>query len=172
MLSSVYDFGISKRSGDMLSRNSNFWNVILAETVGKIGISIFTGKPLGSFRVTNSRNLLKCLNGAITSRTFSSISTVSGKSLLCNKKWNKSIFVAKKIKNSKIFSITYVLSPAAICLENCQNENLKGWIFFLFISKKHRRKLKPIQKCLMTHILSAVCLDCMDAQTFGLLRFH
>lgn len=85
MLSSVYVFGISNSSGDMLSRNSNFWKVILAETVGRIGMSIFTGKPLGNFNVTNSRSFVKCLNGAITSKTFNNISTVNGKSLLCNK---------------------------------------------------------------------------------------
>lgn len=68
----------------MLSLNSNFWNVIFADTVGNIGMSIFTGNPLGSFIVTNSRSLVKCLNGAITSNTFKSISTFSGNSLLCN----------------------------------------------------------------------------------------
>lgn len=82
MLSSVNDFGISNISVDMLSRNSNFWKVIFAETVGKIGMSIFTGNPPGSFKVTNSRSLVKCLKGAITSNTFSNISTVKGKSLL------------------------------------------------------------------------------------------
>lgn len=89
MLSSVYVFGTSKRSGEMLLRNSNFWNVIFAETVGSIGISIFTGNPLGSFNVTNSRSFVKCLNGAITSSTFNSISTVNGNSLLCVVKWKK-----------------------------------------------------------------------------------
>jgi len=41
---------------------------------------IFTGKPGGSFIRTNSLSLLKCLKGAITSSTFSNISTDSGKS--------------------------------------------------------------------------------------------
>jgi len=41
---------------------------------------IFTGKAGGSFIRTNSLSLLKCLKGAITSSTFSNISTDSGKS--------------------------------------------------------------------------------------------
>lgn len=73
-----------------------------AVTVGRIGISgrelplvvtqskaceshlpILTGKPGGNFIWTNSRSLLKCLNGAITSRTLSRESTVIGNSSLC-----------------------------------------------------------------------------------------
>jgi len=87
MLSSAYVLGISNNSAGMLSRNSNFWNVIFADTVGKIGISILTGKPLGNFIVTNSRNFVKCLNGAITSKTFSNISTFNGNSLLWKVNW-------------------------------------------------------------------------------------
>ena len=42
------------------------WNVTLAETVGKTGMSSFTGNPGGSFISTKSRNFWKCLNwGAI-----------------------------------------------------------------------------------------------------------
>lgn len=94
-LSSQKFFGISNNSLSKLSWNSNFWKVIFAETVGKIGISILTGKPPGSLSVTNSRSLVKCLKGAITSKTFNNISTVNGKSLL----WNRadSFFFKKKL---------------------------------------------------------------------------
>uniref|UniRef100_A0A1A9Z0M5 Uncharacterized protein n=1 Tax=Glossina pallidipes TaxID=7398 RepID=A0A1A9Z0M5_GLOPL len=73
---------ISKSSDEILSRNSNFWNVILAVTVCRTGISTLTGKPAGSLRATNSRNLLICLKGAITSNMLSNMSTLRGKSLL------------------------------------------------------------------------------------------
>ena len=47
------------------------------------GISTLTGNPGGNFISMKSRNFWKCLNwGAMTSRTFNSISTVSGKSSL------------------------------------------------------------------------------------------
>ena len=45
-----------------------------------MGMSTLTGKPGGSFISTNSRNLLKCLTGAITSKTSKSIPLDSGKS--------------------------------------------------------------------------------------------
>lgn len=38
-------------------------------------IPSLTGKPGGSFIWTNSRSLLKCLNGAMTSNTFSNLET-------------------------------------------------------------------------------------------------
>lgn len=117
MLSSVNDFGISNISVDMLSRNSNFWKVIFAETVGKIGMSIFTGNPPGSFKVTNSRSLVKCLKGAITSNTFSNISTVKGKSLLYIQrcKIKKIELDLKKIPFQGLWIRIYLFSGALFC---------------------------------------------------------
>lgn len=80
----------------MLFRNSNCWNVIFAVTVGNIGISTLTGKPLGSLKVIKSRSFEKCLNGAITSNTFRSISTESGKSELWEKNKLKKNFIFRK----------------------------------------------------------------------------
>lgn len=41
-----------------------------------------TGNPGGNFKLTKSRSLAKCLNGAVTSRTSISIATDKGKSIL------------------------------------------------------------------------------------------
>ena len=60
--------------------SEKFWCYF--NNVGAI-LPIFTGKPGGSFIRTNSLSLLKCLKGAMTSNTFSSISTDNGKSGLC-----------------------------------------------------------------------------------------
>lgn len=85
--SSRYPLGIVNRSAaEGRSRNLNCWKVIFAVTVGRMGISTFTGKPDGSLKFMKSRSFEKCLNGAITSSTLSSISTERGKSELCKKK--------------------------------------------------------------------------------------
>lgn len=48
-----------------------------------MGISTFTGNPVGNLNVMKSRSFEKCLKGAIISKTFRSISTDRGKSELC-----------------------------------------------------------------------------------------
>lgn len=51
-----------------------------------------TGNPGGSFIWTNSRSLLKCLNGAMTSNTLSNLQAEEKESAICLKVYSKQAF--------------------------------------------------------------------------------
>lgn len=64
-----------------MQKKSKYSSIIIIKHIPNL-----TGNPGGNFKLTKSRNLAKCLNGAVTSSTSINMATDKGKSILLKNK--------------------------------------------------------------------------------------
>ena len=91
-----------------------------------------TGNPGGSFIWTNSRSLLKCLNGAITSNTLSNLQAEKKESAICLKVYSEQAFAVGYRQTHKVWVGTEEIlgqTPNSRSWENFHGSNFRTFCY-------------------------------------------